>query len=139
MSRALLAIMLAVAVGCSSAPSSGPDASIDAAPVVDLAVLCSGADACASCFSNDDCPPAETCHSFDSTGERIYCVPGARGTSPAGAPCTSEADCASALCIESDKAGHLCSALCVDAGSCPPALPRCIYIGFGVDRSICSP
>jgi hypothetical protein len=35
--------------------------------------------------------------------------------------------------------GKGCSALCESITDCVPSLPRCTYIGFGIDRSICSP
>lgn len=91
------------------------------------------------CFSNDDCAPTHWCHSEDSTGLNVWCIPGARGTGAAGAQCTGETDCASALCIDSTSAGTRCSALCDGPADCPSTLPTCLYVGFGVDRSICSP
>lgn len=91
------------------------------------------------CFSSDDCGPGFYCHSEDSTGLKVFCVPGARGTGLAGDPCAGEADCLSALCTDSSSTGKRCSALCDLPAECPPTLPRCVYIGFGVDRSICAP
>jgi hypothetical protein len=91
------------------------------------------------CFSSDDCGPGFYCHSQDSSGANVFCVPGARGTGGPGDSCSGEADCASALCTDSASSGMKCSALCDIAAECPASLPRCIYIGFGVDRSICSP
>ena len=91
------------------------------------------------CFSSDDCGPGFTCHSEDSTGVNVFCIPGARGAGLVGAGCIGEADCASALCTDSASAGMKCSALCGGAVDCAPSLPRCIDIGFGVNRSICSP
>ena len=69
----------------------------------------------------------------------MFCVPGARGVGAAGATCAGEADCASALCVEASDGGKGCSALCESITDCVPSLPRCTYIGFGIDRSICSP
>lgn len=91
------------------------------------------------CFSSDDCGPGFHCHSEDSTGTQVWCVPGARGDGLAGAPCTGEADCLSALCTDSASAGMRCSALCTDGADCPATLPTCQYVGFGVDRSLCAP
>lgn len=92
------------------------------------------------CFSSDDCGPGFTCHSEDDTGYEVWCVPGQRGTGLAGDPCTGEADCLSALCTDSVDVGVMrCSSLCGDDADCPPSQPRCTYIGFGIDRSICAP
>lgn len=92
------------------------------------------------CFSSDDCGPGFTCHSEDTTGLHVYCVPGARGAGGLNAPCTGEADCASALCVDADTTGMRCSVLCdEDAGVCAGALADCLTIGFGIERSICSP
>ncbi len=91
------------------------------------------------CFSNDDCGPGFRCVSEDNTGTQVWCVPGARGTGAPGDVCTVEGDCASALCVEPNMGPSRCSRLCETANDCPPTLPRCLYIGFGVDRSICSP
>lgn len=91
------------------------------------------------CFSSDDCGPGFTCHSEDNTGVHVYCVPGARGAGVAGAPCTGEGDCESALCVDSASSGQKCSALCDVAGECPVILPKCTYVGFGIERSLCSP
>jgi hypothetical protein len=91
------------------------------------------------CFSSDDCPPTHWCHSEDSSGLSVWCIPGARGSGEAGAPCTGEADCASALCVASATSAMLCSALCDTAADCPSSLPTCQYVGFGVERSLCAP
>jgi hypothetical protein len=91
------------------------------------------------CFSSDDCGPGFTCHSEDSTGVNVFCIPGARGAGLVGEVCNGEADCASALCTDSSSAGMRCTALCSIAAECVPTLPRCLDIGFGVNRSICSP
>jgi hypothetical protein len=90
------------------------------------------------CFSSDDCGPGFTCHSEDSTGTHVYCEPGSRGTGAAGAPCSTEADCQSALCVDGTS-GTRCSVLCSTPNDCPASLPRCTYVGFGVERSLCSP
>ncbi|MBK7864862.1 MAG: hypothetical protein IPJ65_40950 [Archangiaceae bacterium] len=91
------------------------------------------------CFSNDDCAPTFRCVSEDATGQSVWCVPGVRGTGAAGDTCAVEGDCASALCIEPSTGVHRCSQLCDAPAECPATLPRCTYIGFGTDRSICSP
>ncbi len=75
------------------------------------------------CFSSDDCGPGFYCHSQDSSGANVFCVPGARGTGRPGDSCSGEADCASALCTDSASSGMKCSALC----------------DIGVAGSICSP
>jgi hypothetical protein len=90
------------------------------------------------CFSSDDCGPGFTCHSEDATGVNVFCVAGPRGDAGVGAPCTVEADCQSALCTDS-SAGQRCSALCTTASDCPSSLPKCTYVGFGVERSVCGP
>ena len=91
------------------------------------------------CFSSDDCAPTFWCHSEDNTGANVFCIPGARGAGAAGAACVGETDCASALCIDSSTAGQRCSAICDQPAECPASLPKCLYVGFGVDRSLCSP
>lgn len=91
------------------------------------------------CFSSDDCGPGFYCHSEDTTGTQVWCVPGARGAGLAGDACTGEADCLSALCTDSASTGMRCSALCTDMADCPASLPTCQYVGFGVDRSLCAP
>lgn len=92
------------------------------------------------CFSSDDCGPGFTCRSEDSSGNNVWCVPGARGDGGVGATCTGEADCLSALCVSgSGSTSSVCSALCDSVADCPAVAPRCTYIGFGVDRSICRP
>ena len=91
------------------------------------------------CFSSDDCAPTFYCHSRDATGLNVYCEPGARGAGALGVPCANEADCASALCVHASDGGSFCSALCDVAAQCVPALPKCTYVGFGTERSLCSP
>jgi hypothetical protein len=92
------------------------------------------------CFSNDDCPADMTCHSFDSTGTQVFCVPGARGTGAAGVTCTGETDCQSALCVDVSNGRMACSKLCTQLADCPnPPFTQCLFIGFGVNASICAP
>lgn len=91
------------------------------------------------CFSSDDCGPGFRCVSEDSSGLNVFCVPGARGAGFVGAPCTGESDCFSALCVSGSDGGQACSALCDVVAECAPTVPKCTYVGFGIDRSICSP
>lgn len=91
------------------------------------------------CLSSDDCAPTFRCFSEDTTGLNVWCLPGPRGAGVAGDPCTSQTDCASALCVEPRVGPNRCSQLCDVPADCPSTLPRCIALGFGVDRSICSP
>lgn len=90
------------------------------------------------CFSSDDCGPGFVCRSEDSTGLAVYCVPGERGDGGVGAPCQTEADCVSALCIDR-SAGSFCSAICSSAADCVPSLPRCLPLAFGPPQPICAP
>ncbi len=122
---------------------AGPPAT-DAGPTVDAGSPDAGRTCVAQtdcpCFANDDCPPDMTCKSFDSTGTRVFCVPGARGTGAAGVPCTGEADCQSALCVDIRDGGMACSKLCTLPADCPtPPFSRCLYVGFGVNASLCAP
>jgi hypothetical protein len=91
------------------------------------------------CFSSDDCGPGFTCVSEDSSGTNVWCKPGARGDGGVGVTCTGEADCFSALCVSGASTAEYCSALCDSNADCPSTLPRCQYVGFGVERSICAP
>ncbi len=92
------------------------------------------------CFSSDDCGPGFYCHSEDSSGFNVYCVPGQRGAGLVGTACTGEADCLSSLCVSSNNdGGDRCSAICDVNAECHTTLPTCFYVGFGIERSICSP
>lgn len=91
------------------------------------------------CFSSDDCAPTHVCHSEDDSGLAVFCIPGARGPGSAGATCRGQGDCASALCVDGANSAQVCSVLCASPADCPAVLPRCLFIGFGVDRSICAP
>lgn len=91
------------------------------------------------CFSSDDCGLTQYCHSLDTSGANVFCTAGYRGAGLVGAPCSGESDCFSALCVEASDGGKSCSALCDSATECVPALPKCLYVGFGIDRSLCSP
>jgi len=144
---ALAAIVVAAACGSDAGVPKTQDAGAEtadaSAPSPDAAIDAGEERACAApedcpCFSNYDCPSTHTCTSFDDTGENIFCVEGERGEGVAGEVCTGEASCESALCIEDDS-GSFCSDVCEDASTCPAVLPRCVFIGFGVDVSICAP
>lgn len=161
MFRFLLVVSVVVLAGC-GVTSAGVDAGspVDAGVVADAgadagAVVDAGeaadagapADAgknCAvkedcPCFANDDCPAAYACTSFDATGTMVYCVPGARGTGPAGVACTKESDCQSALCVDIADGGMACSKLCSQNAECPnPPFTRCLYVGFGINASLCA-
>ncbi|MDB4964100.1 MAG: repeat domain protein [Myxococcales bacterium] len=122
------ALWLAV-IACGDPPPPTPDASLDAPR--DSA---SDARACAMpgdcpCFSNYDCPDTHACVSQDPGGEMVSCVEGARGQGAPGTPCTGEADCASALCVDDANGGMRCSDICSSPSTCPPELPRCISLG----------
>lgn len=91
------------------------------------------------CFSSDDCGPGFTCVSEDSSGTNVWCKPGVRGAGGPGVTCTGEAQCFSALCVSGASTAQYCSGLCDTAADCPANLPRCQYVGFGVERSICAP
>jgi hypothetical protein len=103
----------------------GGDSKPDAAMQPIDAALCQTAADC-PCFSNYDCPTGFTCKSMGST---VACVAGPRGTGMPGAPCTTEQDCASALCVEDATGGFRCSDLCRTAQTCPAELPRCVSLG----------
>lgn len=138
--------VLVVAIGCDgSGAAPEPDAGnrIDAnagrdAAAIDAAAAC-GAPGDCPCFCNDDCPESHACTSLDDTGENVWCLEGPRGAGVAGVLCEGEADCASALCVEDAEGTFRCSDLCEVPEQCPAELPQCLFIGFGVDKSICAP
>lgn len=111
-------------VGC-----GGNDPVPDAAIAIDapVAAVCTMANEC-PCFSNDDCPASTRCHAEDEN--HVYCTPGARGTGAAGATCTGENDCASALCVDGTDTMR-CSKTCTSDPECPAELPRCLA-GIGI-------
>ena len=77
------------------------------------------------CFSNYDCPASEKCYAEPNTFDP-KCVAGPRGTGVAGVACTTENDCASALCVEAATGqGMKCSDRCATDQNCPPSLPLC--------------
>lgn len=117
-------------VGCDDVPIPVPDG-----PRLDAA-LDAPADARACpmpgdcpCFSNYDCPATHACVSQDPGGNMVSCVEGPRGTGAPGTPCTGEADCASALCVDDANNGMRCSDVCSSPATCPPELPRCVFLG----------
>lgn len=122
--RALFVVLMLA--GCGGESSSPADAAQQA---IDAALCVTPADC--PCFSNYDCPPTHVCRSVDAT---VACVAGTRGTGAAGSTCTSEDDCASALCVEA-ATGMRCSDICRSAQTCPAELPRCISLG---DDGICA-
>jgi hypothetical protein len=103
----------------------GTPAPVDAP--ADAATACSTPNEC-PCFSNDDCPDGTRCHAADP--DHVYCEPGPRGTGVAGAMCTGENDCASALCVDGTDTMR-CSKTCTMSTECPPELPRCLA-GIGI-------
>jgi hypothetical protein len=116
-----------------------PAPPIDAAPPADADQRsCEVAGDCA-CFSNADCPAPTRCHALDDSGEQVWCLPGARGAGGLGEACTIDDDCASALCVEDSAAALRCSILCDTDDDCGGTLADCLFIGFGVDESICAP
>ncbi len=147
--RCAAIVVAGLACGCGS-DGTAPDAAVgvpdsavvavDAAegsPDADVRV-CAAAGDCA-CFSNADCPADTRCHALDNSGVEVWCLPGARGAGALGDTCTIDDDCGSALCVEDANADLRCSILCTDETDCGGSLPRCLYIGFGVDESICAP
>jgi hypothetical protein len=131
----LLLIALASACGGSDPKPIIDAATVDAATAsADATPLCAAPGDC-PCFTNYDCPPTHACVSQDPSGTMVSCVEGPRGTGAAGTPCTGEADCASALCVEDSNGGLQCSDVCESAATCPASLPRCIFLG---DVGICA-
>ena len=111
-------------LGCGdSTPDPNPDAAV--VPVDAPPTACADPADC-PCFSNDDCPPTHACST--AQGDPV-CLEGPRGTAAAGEPCTGEADCASALCIDGPDDALLCSETCSTSDTCPTPLPRCVDLG----------
>ena len=124
----LTACVAVTACGDSSPPT--PDAALDAPRDASTG----DARACAlpgdcPCFTNYDCPLTHACVSQDPGGNSVSCIEGPRGTGAPGTPCTGEADCASALCVEDSTSGMRCSDVCTSPATCPAELPRCVFIG----------
>ncbi|MBA3541721.1 MAG: hypothetical protein H0T79_19055 [Deltaproteobacteria bacterium] len=133
--RAIVSLAVAL-LGCSSdsaptkdaavASDAPADAVVDGASTVDADMrACANVGDC-PCFTNYDCPATHACVSQDQGGNSVSCVAGPRGTGAAGTPCTGEADCASALCVEDSMNGMRCSDVCTMPEQCPPELPRCL-------------
>jgi len=136
--RIWIGIALA-ASACGEDTKPTPDAAItlDAESIDAPGATCPTSTSC-PCFTNYDCPAGYRCHSQDDTGTMVYCEQGARGTGAVGTACTGEADCASALCVDTDSAGMQCSDLCEDGTMCTADLPTCLFIATeGI--SICAP
>jgi hypothetical protein len=89
------------------------------------------------CFSSYDCPAADRCENRGTEAAPVpCCVPGARGKGKAGDPCSGEADCESALCVD----GKTCTSKCASAAECPASLPKCIPIALsGSNDLFCAP
>jgi hypothetical protein len=140
----LAAMILFGCGGSSDGDGDGADASRPDAPAAADAGLDAPAASCTApgecpCFSNYDCADTHACTSLDDTGENVWCLEGERGSGEAGVPCEDETDCASALCVEDSEGGFRCSDICEeDNNQCPEELPRCLFIGFGVDVFICA-
>ncbi len=94
-----------------------------------------------ACFINDDCPADQRCENASTADEPVPCCQtGPRGTGPLGAPCVSENDCASSLCIEGGQCGGICTDTCSSPADCPADLPQCIPIAFsGSNEDFCLP
>jgi hypothetical protein len=142
MYRALVPALVALtACGGDDGPKPQLDAAVTStdASSVDAANLCPTLTSC-PCFTNSDCPDGFACVSQDSSGTMVSCVAGPRGTGALGATCTTEADCASALCLDTNG-GLFCSTVCDEAmqgADCITALPDCTFIA-GPDIAICTP
>lgn len=114
---------------------AAPDVGADRGVVADCAAI--GA---TSCFGNVDCAAERRCENVGSELEPLACcVPGARGTGAAGAPCDGELDCASAVCV-AGSGPALCSKDCASAADCPVGMKRCIPIAMsGSELQWCFP
>ena len=137
--------MISTVLGACGGGDDGDPPDTDAAALVDAAVVvdadprvCEVAGDCA-CFANVDCPASTRCHALDDSGENVWCLPGPRGAGGLGVACTIDDDCASALCVEDGAADLRCSILCENDDDCSGTLADCLFIGFGVDESICAP
>jgi hypothetical protein len=118
--RRLFVVLLLPLVASSDSQKPAPDAP---PPSIDAAVCATPADC--PCFSNYDCPSTHKCK---SQGATVSCIAGPRGTGAPGSVCTTEDDCATALCVEA-ATGFRCSDLCRTAATCPAELPRCVSLG----------
>lgn len=81
---------------------------------------------CVECFSNLDCEAGTLCVEDPENPTRACCVPGERGTDPAGTECGEDGQqtCASSICIEGESVGR-CSTTCETEMDCPPTMQRC--------------
>lgn len=122
-------VLLVILSACGDDGGGTPTMQKDAPPAASDAppAACTTANAC-PCFSNDDCPDGTRCHAADP--DHVYCEPGARGSGAAGAPCTGELDCASALCVDGSDTMR-CSKTCAHDTDCPAELPTCLG-GLGI-------
>ena len=92
------------------------------------------------CFSNLACAANERCQSLDGAGVVVCCITGPRGTKQAGDPCSSESDCASAVCIAKGSGPSVCSKDCQSAADCPTGMKDCKTVAFsGSPHKWCFP
>lgn len=142
-STRLLAITLALALGCSS--SGGDTPTGDASMPTDIAVT---PDAPAA-----DVPPADVARADASTdrprtdaGTGCPVDPTVTGTSNAGAMCTSDMMCGGSLGCDTDFAGGFCTTECTESTSatceqaqCGGRGSTCLSLGDGADAvSFCT-
>ncbi len=110
--------------------TDGGGAGIDAAHQI---IAACGEISATDCFANMDCAPDQRCQNMgDDVNFVPCCVDGARGTDPAGSPCSmtnGELTCASGLCIDG-SAGTLCSGTCSDVSDCPDNMQLCQLIAY---------
>lgn len=92
------------------------------------------------CFANLECAADRRCKNVGTASDPIACcVPGLRGTKAAGELCTSEDDCASAVCIAKSGASR-CSKDCASVADCPTGMKDCKAIAMsGSSRKWCFP
>lgn len=126
-----------------STPPPPPPPADAAVPAPDLGtgyVSCAEAPGAANdCFSNFECAEDRICRNIGSADlETPCCVPGPRGTLPAGSPCepaVGETTCASSVCIEGDS-GAFCSTTCQQAADCPAGMQVCQFIAFSTSEEM---
>ena len=135
--------MMVLMIGTLAACESDAAPTVDAPVLIDNAVaaadantqICAVAGDCA-CFSSHDCPDGPRCENRDHSGTQVWCLPGPRG---AGDVCVDGNDCRSSLCVDDEIDALRCSESCNGNSTCVATLPRCQFIGFGIDESICAP